>query len=84
MNIKITEPAMIELLGGTCKVARMVGVAPAAVAKWKIHGIPHGKMIELAARLEVVSHRLVTRQDLFPTTWHLVWPELMPKPNLCS
>lgn len=80
-KLKLTEPAMIDLLGGNSKVARMCKVAPTAVIYWKKHGIPHGHLLFLAARLEKASNGLVTRQDLFPSTWMLVWPELMPKSN---
>jgi DNA-binding transcriptional regulator YdaS (Cro superfamily) len=31
----------------------------------------------LGARIEEVSHGLVTRQDLFPTNFWLIWPELL-------
>ena len=80
-KLKLTETAMIDLLGGNSKVARMCKVAPTAVIYWKKHGIPHGHLLFLAARLEKASNGLVTRQDLFPSTWMLVWPELMPKSN---
>jgi len=77
---KITESTMIELLGGTNKVARMCKVASTAVTQWRKNGIPHGKLILLAARIEKESNGLVTRQDLFPSNWYLIWPELL-KPN---
>lgn len=80
-KLKLSEPAMIDLLGGTAKVARMCKVASTAVTHWKKNGIPHGHLLFLAARLEKASHGLVTRQDLFPSSWMLVWPELAPKNN---
>ena len=80
-KLKLSEPAMIDLLGGTAKVARMCKVASTAVTHWKKNGIPHGHLLFLAARLEKASHGLVTRQDLFPSSWMLVWPELLPKSN---
>lgn len=37
---------------------------------------------ELAVRIERISTRQVTRQDLRPDDWHLIWPELEDfKPN---
>ena len=80
-HLKLTDTAIIDLLGGTAKVARMCKVDPAAVSNWKIRGIPADKFMFLGARIETESHGLVTRQDIFPTTWHLVWPELLPKTN---
>ena len=80
-KLKLTETAMIDLLGGNSKVGRMCKVSPQTVIYWKKVGIPHGHLLFLAARLEKASHGLVTRQDLFPSSWMLVWPELLPKNN---
>jgi len=74
--MKLNEPILIDLLGGTNKVAKMCDVAPAAVAQWKNNGIPHGQLLFLAARIEEQSNGLVSRKDLFPKSYHLVWPEL--------
>jgi hypothetical protein len=81
MSLKLTESAMIDLLGGTAKVSRMCKCDPATISTWRIRGIPHGQLLFLAARIEKKSHGLVTRQDLFPNNWYLVWPELLPKNN---
>jgi len=81
MKLKLTEHALLQLLGGTAKVAKMCEVEPAAVSQWKKNGIPREQLMFLAARIEKESHGLVTRQDLFPNNWYLVWPELLPKNN---
>jgi DNA-binding transcriptional regulator YdaS (Cro superfamily) len=81
MKLKLTEHALLQLLGGTAKVAKMCEVEPAAVSQWKKNGIPREQLLFLAARIEKESHGLVTRQDLFPNNWYLVWPELLPKNN---
>jgi DNA-binding transcriptional regulator YdaS (Cro superfamily) len=70
---------IVELLGGTNKVAKLCQVAPPAVAQWKLRGIPHGQLLFLAAEIEKQSHGLVKRQDLFPKSYGLVWPELLNK-----
>jgi len=75
-NLTFSDSMLIDLLGGTGKVAKMCKVAPAAVAQWRLRHIPYGQLIFLAARLEQESHGLVTRKDLFPKSWHFVWPEL--------
>ena len=31
---------------------------------------------EIASRLEMATESLVTRQELRPDDWHLIWPEL--------
>jgi hypothetical protein len=35
----------------------------------------------LAARIEKESHGLVTRKDLFPNNFWLIWPEMLEKSN---
>jgi DNA-binding transcriptional regulator YdaS (Cro superfamily) len=76
-QLKLTDSAIIDLLGGTAKVARMCKVDSAAVSNWRVRGIPGDKFMFLGARIEEVSHGLVTRQDLFPTNFWLIWPELL-------
>jgi len=80
-KLKLTDTAIIDLLGGTAKVARMCKVDPAAVSNWRIRGIPADKYMLLGARIEQESYGLVTRQDLFPKNFWLIWPELLPKNN---
>jgi len=77
MNIKLTEHALLQLLGGTVKVAKMCDVEPAAVSQWRKNGIPREQLLFLAARIEKESHGLVSRQDLFPNNFYLIWPELL-------
>jgi len=76
-QLKLTDTAIIDLLGGTAKVARMCKVDSAAVSNWKVRGIPADKYMFLGARIEEASHGLVTRQDLFPKNYFLIWPELL-------
>lgn len=75
----LTQPQLIELLGGTSAVSRICQVSPPAVTQWKVKGIPQDKLYFLAAELEKQSHGLVTRKELFPETWQFVWPELANK-----
>ena len=74
--MNFTDDQIIALLGGTKVVAKMCNVAPPAVTQWRTRSIPHGQLLLLAARLEEKSHGLVTRRDLFPNNWWLIWPEL--------
>jgi DNA-binding transcriptional regulator YdaS (Cro superfamily) len=68
--------AIIRLLGGPTRIAKLVGVSVPAVSMWQNGDIPQDKLIVLAATLEKESHGLVTRKSLFPTTYRLIWPEL--------
>ena len=79
MKLKLTDSAIIDLLGGTTKVAKMTNVAPAAVSLWRKNNIPSDKYIFLGAELERQSFGLVSRKDLFPNHWWYIWPELLPQ-----
>jgi DNA-binding transcriptional regulator YdaS (Cro superfamily) len=68
--------AIIRLLGGPTRIAKLVGVSVPAVSMWQNGEIPHDKLIFLAATLEKESHGLVSRKSLFPLTYKLIWPEL--------
>jgi hypothetical protein len=73
---KITATAMIRLLGGCTRVSKMVNVSVPAVSMWQNGEIPYDKLMILAATLEKESHGLVTRKNLFPNNYKLIWPEL--------
>jgi DNA-binding transcriptional regulator YdaS (Cro superfamily) len=76
MKLKLSDSAIIDLLGGSTKVAKLTGVTPNAVSMWRKNNIPNAQFVFLAATLEKDSHGLITRKDLFPNSWHLIWPEL--------
>jgi DNA-binding transcriptional regulator YdaS (Cro superfamily) len=73
---KISSTAMIRLLGGCTRVSKMVNVSVPAVSMWQNGDIPYDKLVILAATLEKESHGLVSRKNLFPTNYKLIWPEL--------
>jgi DNA-binding transcriptional regulator YdaS (Cro superfamily) len=73
---KITSTAMIRLLGGCTRVSKLVNVSVPAVSMWQNGDIPYDKLVILAATLEKESHGLVTRKNLFPKNYKLIWPEL--------
>jgi hypothetical protein len=67
---------IIKLLGGPTRISKLVGTSVAAVSMWQNSNIPHDKLMILAATLEKESHGLITRKNLFPTSYKLIWPEL--------
>jgi DNA-binding transcriptional regulator YdaS (Cro superfamily) len=72
----ISATAMIKLLGGCTKVANLVGVSVPAVSMWQNGVIPYDKLVILAATLEKESAGLITRKQLFPLSYKMIWPEL--------
>ena len=65
---------MIDKLGGTTAVAKLLNVKPPSVHGWRTAGIPDDKLIRLAPILERAG--VATRQELRPDDWHSIWPEL--------
>lgn len=65
----------VELSGGPSKLATALGVSAQAVIFWR-----DGKRrfpVELGAAIEGAVEGRVRRWDLWPLTWHLIWPELI-------
>ena len=44
---------------------------------WRKKGIPQSQFVFLGATLEAQSNGLITRKDILPDTWHIVFPELL-------
>jgi DNA-binding transcriptional regulator YdaS (Cro superfamily) len=74
-NVNVNE--VIDLLGGTNKVAQLLGVTAPSISQWRSrHHIPEGQLVRMAARVERVSEGRITRRALFPDEWERIWPEL--------
>ena len=71
-----TDEQIIGLLGGTKKVSLLCNKSHSAVIQWLDRGIPHAHIVFLAAQIEKESNGLLNRKDLYPNSWHLIWPEL--------
>lgn len=65
---------LIDDLGGTATVARLLGIKSPSVSEWRGNGIPEARLIELAPIAE--KRGLVTRKELFPTKYMRLWPDL--------
>ena len=59
-------------------LGRILGVTKAAVYQWKEIGrqVP----IRHCLTIERVTNGAVTRKDLRPNDWHLIWPEIDESP----
>lgn len=68
---------LIDCLGGTTSVAKLLGIRPPSVHEWRTKGIPRGRLIELAPLVEKAPGSRWTRWNLFPDDWWKVWPELI-------
>ena len=73
----MNDAQLIDMLGRPAKVAKLCGVTVQAVCQWRNNNaIPAAPLMLIAATIERESHGLVTRKDLFPNSWSLIWPEL--------
>lgn len=64
---------VIDTLGGTTTVARLLGVSAPSVHLWRTRGVP----IERCVPLERLNGKGVKRWHLRPADWHQIWPELI-------
>ena len=60
--------------GRLAALAKHLGVSPPNVVAWCVGAKPI-PMIH-AAGIEIFTGGAITRRELFPDTWHKVWPEL--------
>lgn len=72
----MADSEIIQLLGGATCVARLLGIKPPSVQGWLETGIPEGRLIELAAQIEVKSEGRFTRISRWPDRYAVIWPEL--------
>ena len=74
---QVTAGQIIDILGGTFAVARILNIKPPSVSDWRSAGtIPDDKLVRLAVKIEEVTNSTITRQILFPDDWETIWPEL--------
>lgn len=63
-----------EVVGGKAALARLLRVTPPSVQQWfnESRPVPPNRCVAI----ERVTNGVVTRRDLRPDDWHLIWPEL--------
>jgi hypothetical protein len=80
-NRGMNASEIIRALDGVTAVARMLKIKPPSVQGWLKSGIPDGRLIELAARIEVKSNGRFTRRSQWPDDYEFIWPELAQAPD---
>ena len=74
-----TLTRVIECLGGgQPALAELLNVSQPAVSQWRKRGTL--LKAEYCSAIERATGGQVTRQDLRPHDWHLIWPELANTP----
>lgn len=64
----------ITCAGGVGKLAAALGVAQPLVSNWRARGTKPGAIYCVA--IERATNGVVTRKDLRPDDWFLIWPEM--------
>lgn len=58
--------------GGLTRLAESIGQTPQTVWNWRGRGVP----IVHCAAVEIACGAAVTRKDMRPNDWQVIWPEL--------
>lgn len=74
MTIDAIEKAC-HSVGSQAELARQLGVSSVTVHQWRSGARP--VPIERCVAIEQATAGQVTRKDLRPDDWHLIWPELV-------
>lgn len=73
---ELTDPEIIQLLGGVTAVARLLEIKPPSVHAWLESGIPEPRLRELAGQIEIKSKGRFSRKRRWPEKFAFYWPEL--------
>lgn len=67
----------LETTESAASLSAKIGVTPVLVSQWRngVRQIP----IERCVSIEQATDGAVTRQELRPDDWYLIWPELAEK-----
>jgi len=63
--------------GAATQLAETIGAHSSDLSNWTSGQRP--VPVKFAVAIEVATDKIVTRKDLCPTDWHLIWPELTEK-----
>jgi len=64
----------LNTIDTAANLARKLSINPTLISQWKngVRPIP----VERCADIEISTGGLITRQDLRPSDWQRIWPEL--------
>ena len=64
-----------EVIGSQRLLAEIIGVKPPSLSEWEKgeSDVP----VKRCVQIENATGGQVTRRDLRPNDWHLIWPELI-------
>lgn len=70
----LSVAAAADIAGSQAALARSLHVSPPTINQWAkgVRPVPE----KMAVAIEAITKGAVTRRDLRPNDWHLIWPEL--------
>lgn len=72
MSAKTPLERACDCVGSAAKLAGLIGVSQQTLSNWKERGVP----IERCLAIERATDSEVTRKDLRPDDFELIWPDL--------
>lgn len=72
--MKLAEYLKMQGRGSPKNLSRLIKVHAPDISNWSSGSRP--VPAHFCAAIETATQGLVTRQDLRPDDWHLIWPEL--------
>ena len=66
-----------RIVGGQAALAKILGISRMVVHQWVKGYSP--LPIKRCVAIEQATEGIITRRDLRPDDWHLIWPELNQK-----
>ena len=64
--------------GRQSHLAEAIGAHAPDVSRWAKEGEDKRPIpVHFGAPIEKATNGAVTRQEMFPNTWHIIWPELV-------
>lgn len=74
MTYQLAIQSACDILGSQSALAKALELAPALIHQWRagIRPVP----VQHCVAIERVTGGAVSRRELRPDDWHLIWPEL--------
>lgn len=76
MTYQLAIQTACDILGSQVALAKALDLTPALIHQWRSGTRP--VPVQHCVAIERATEGAVSRRDLRPDDWHLIWPELTP------
>ena len=77
MDMNLSQYFEARGRGAASQLAEAIGAHSSDLSNWAKGQRP--VPVKFAVAIESATDKIVTRKDLCPSDWHLIWPELSQK-----